>query len=90
MSWLSLSDLFEYLCSGSTVIINIFTLTVWGIDFRCQNLTSKVDPRAERVKPCAARAGYMRFEADFKPNNMSLKWWVISFVVDAQLAWLVK
>ena len=28
--YLALSDLFEYLCYGSTVIINIFTLTVRG------------------------------------------------------------
>ena len=48
MSQLALSESFEYLCHVSTVIINIFTRYT-GIDFRCQNLTSKDGPRAVRV-----------------------------------------
>ena len=44
---------FEYLCYGSTMIINSFALIVGGIDIRRQNLrqilASKVDPRAVRV-----------------------------------------
>ena len=46
MSHLALSASFEYLCYGSTAILNIFLL-------RCgdrQILTSKVDPRAKRVE----------------------------------------
>ena len=38
MSYSALSDSFDYLCYGSTAIINMFTLTVWGIDFGRQNL----------------------------------------------------
>ena len=53
MSWLALFTSFEYLCYGSTMIINIFALIVGGIDIRRQNLrqilASKVDPRAVRV-----------------------------------------
>ena len=52
MSWLALSDSFEYLCYGSTAIINIFSLTVWGstLDVSIcvyirQIMTSKVDSR---------------------------------------------
>ena len=36
------------------------------------------------LSPCPARPGYIRFQAYFKPNNMSLKW-TIQFVVDVQL-----
>ena len=36
---LALSDSFDYLCYGSTVIINIFCLTVRGWTFRRQNMT---------------------------------------------------
>ena len=39
MSLLALSDSFEYLCYGSTAIINSFTLYSAGIDFFL-NLTS--------------------------------------------------
>ena len=46
------SDSFEYLCYGSTNIINMFTLTVQRstLVYRRQILTSKVDPRAVRVE----------------------------------------
>ena len=52
MSQLALSDSFEYLCHESTTIRKIFTLTVRGstLDYRRQILTTKVDPRAVRVK----------------------------------------
>ena len=53
MSYSALSDSFEYLCYRSTAIRNIFSLTVRGstldVRFR-QILTTKVDPRAVRVK----------------------------------------
>ena len=42
MSWLALSDSFEYLCYGSTAIRNIFIPTVRG--------STKLDPRAAKVK----------------------------------------
>ena len=45
MSYLALSDPFEYLCYGSMAIINIFTLTLRGL-----TLTTKVNPRTVRVK----------------------------------------
>ena len=54
MSYLALSASFDYICCGSTVIINIFTLTARGSTAdvcRRQILTSKVDPRAVRVNP---------------------------------------
>ena len=38
----------------STVVIKMFTLTVRGIDFRRQILTSKVDPRTVRVNNVAS------------------------------------
>ena len=52
MAYSVLSYSFEYLCYGSTAIINSFPLTVRGstLDFRRQILTSNVDPRALRVK----------------------------------------
>ena len=37
MSYLALSASFEYLCDGSTAIINIFFSFSEGIDFRRQN-----------------------------------------------------
>ena len=40
MSYSGLSDLFEYLCYGSTAIRNNFYLYSTGIDFSRQNLTS--------------------------------------------------
>ena len=40
MSSLALSDSFEYLCYGSTAIINRFTFYSVGIDFSRQNPTS--------------------------------------------------
>ena len=49
MSQLALSALFEYLCYGSTAIINV-SLFRTGIDFRRQNMTSLVDHRSERLK----------------------------------------
>ena len=49
MSSLVLSDSFEYLCDGSTAIIIFYSYSA-GIDFRRQILTTKVDPRAIRVK----------------------------------------
>ena len=50
MSYLALFDSFEYLCYGSTAICNIFYSYSAGIDFRRQNLTTKVEPRAVSVK----------------------------------------
>ena len=57
MSQLALSDSFEYLCYGSAVIRNIFILTVRGLTlvvticvYRRQILTTKVYPRAVRIK----------------------------------------
>ena len=56
MSLLVLSVSFEYLCYGSTVIINILILSVWGPSLYClcfyrrPILTYKDGPRAERVK----------------------------------------
>ena len=50
---LAFSDSFEYLCYGSTVIINYVYSYSAGIDFRRQNLTIRlieVNPRAVRVK----------------------------------------
>ena len=49
MSQLAPSASFDYLCYGSTTITNMFTIEVWGF-YRRQILTSKVDPRAVRVK----------------------------------------
>ena len=53
MSYLALSDSFEYLCYASTVIINIFyfyCVGIWESDvYRRQILTTKVYPRAVRV-----------------------------------------
>ena len=40
MSYSGLSDLFEYLCYGSTAIRNTFHSYSTGIDFSRQNLTS--------------------------------------------------
>ena len=40
MSYLDLSDSFEYLCYGSTAIINVLIFSVFGIVFIRQNLTS--------------------------------------------------
>ena len=54
MSYLDVSDSFEYLCYGSTAIINSFTLYSAGIDFSRQILTTKVYPRAVRVNPYSA------------------------------------
>ena len=55
MPWLAFSDSFEYLCYGSTTIINMFTLTARGsILDRRQILTSKVDPRGVSVKDVAS------------------------------------
>ena len=48
MSLLALSAQFEYLCYGSTAILNIYFFSA-AIDFRRQILTSDVDPRTERV-----------------------------------------
>ena len=45
MSYLALSASFEYLCYGSTAIINVLIRSVHGR----QILTTKVDPRAVRV-----------------------------------------
>ena len=51
MSELALSGSFEYLCYGSTTIIHILILTVWGpsLYVRRQILTSEDDIRAERI-----------------------------------------
>ena len=51
MSYLALSDSFEYLCYGSTAIRNIHDLTVRRsiLDVRRQIPTTIVDPRAVRV-----------------------------------------
>ena len=46
------------LCYGSTTIIIVYSVSE-GIDFRRQNLTSKVVPRAERVN---ARYKYAMWE----------------------------
>ena len=48
MSYSALSASFEYLCYGSTTIINILINYSGRIDFRCQILTYKDGPRAER------------------------------------------
>ena len=40
MSYLAISDSINYLCYGSTAIMNNFTLYDAGIDFSRQNLTS--------------------------------------------------
>ena len=50
MSLLVPPDSFEYLCYGSKAIRNMFTLYNAVIDCRSQILTTKVDPRAVRVK----------------------------------------
>ena len=55
MSYSSLSDLFEYLCYGSTAIRNMFTLTA-RMDFSRQNLTS-TDVRFWRLKSIPALCG---------------------------------
>ena len=47
------------------------------------NLVVLKQVKAMNVNPCLATPGYRRFQADFKPNNMSLKW-IIRLVVDAQ------
>ena len=48
-SW-ALSDAFEYLCYGYTVIIDIFTLYSAGIDFsQLKSGVYKVYPRAAKV-----------------------------------------
>ena len=43
MSWLALSDSFEYLCYGSTAIRNIFS-------FKVRGSTLDVNPRVVRVQ----------------------------------------
>ena len=57
MSYSVLSDSFEYLCYGSTAIINIVSLSVHdrlytseSDVYRCQVLTYKDDPRTVRAK----------------------------------------
>ena len=42
MSWLALSDSFEYLCYGSTTDQKILILSVWVV-FICQNLKGLSD-----------------------------------------------
>ena len=49
MSWSTLSASFEYVCHGSTVTINIFTLLVLESTLERQILMSKLDPRAVKV-----------------------------------------
>ena len=48
LSSLALSDSFEYLCYGSTAIINIVTLTESDV-CRRQIMTTKFNPRTVRV-----------------------------------------
>ena len=48
MSQLALFDSLEYLWYGSTIIINMFTLTVW--EWTLDVMTSKVEPRTTRVE----------------------------------------
>ena len=65
MSYLSISASFEYLCYGSTTVINILILSAREPSLDVRNdvykeriLTSEVDPRAKRVNnnlPCAKR-----------------------------------
>ena len=62
MSSLALSNLFEYVCYGSTTIKNIFTSTV-QIDFSRQNLTSTVGPRTVRVNM------HLSFILNLGPNH---------------------
>ena len=56
MSWLSLSDSIEYLCYGSTAILNLFFQCVARLYtseydvYRYKTLTYKDSPRSERVK----------------------------------------
>ena len=47
---MSLSALFQYLCCVSTAIIIFSILSVLGLTFGRQNLTSEDGPGAERVK----------------------------------------
>ena len=65
MSYLALSDLFKYPWYGSTAIINYVYSYSARIDFSRQNLhdvyrrqilTTKVDPRAVRVKDITSKA----------------------------------
>ena len=59
MYYLALCDSFEYLCYGSTAIINIFTLPVRGSTLRRQILMSKVNARAVGINDitCVAQKG---------------------------------
>ena len=60
MSHSSLSDSFEYLCYGSTAIINSFTLYSVGIDFIRQNLTSSTDVKILTTKVYPHAVGVRR------------------------------
>ena len=51
MSQLAPSAWFEYVCYGSTAIINSITLSKQGPILDVRILMSKVNPSAERVKP---------------------------------------
>ena len=62
MSYSALSDLFEYLCYGSTAIRNIFTLTARGSTSLRLQKSESVDPRAVNVNPYAAVTEYIRFK----------------------------
>ena len=57
MSQLALSASFEYLCCGSTAIINVLFVSVWGPSInKRQNLTS-TDVRFRRIKLVSALKG---------------------------------
>ena len=78
MFYLALSDAIEYLCYGSTTIVNSVTLTVWGSTspesdvYRRQTLRSKVDPRTVRANPLFAKPDNSRFIIFYYPNKSRL------------------
>ena len=53
------------------------------LKFKALQCLENKDFVSRGLSPCPARPGYIQFQADFKPNNISLKW-IILFVVDAQ------
>ena len=58
--------------------LEIFLLLQRGIDFKRQNLTTKVDPRTVRVNPYSAKHDYSRFYSIFERlNHCYSKWKVL-------------
>ena len=92
MSSSALSDSFEYLCYGSTAIINSFTLTVRGSIFTLtvrgstldvygrQIMTSKVEPRTARVNAAAWKVELVEAVRDsgFKETNVFLSYSLVN------------